>query len=542
MNARRTISGLAFAAFDSRFLPVVKISLPNFDLPPRLHLHGFSPWDTDRLWQALRTGQPPSALPGDFVLIAEGHTDGMPATVMASSVVSALPYFYWVSSDRQSLAHAATVFQVWRQAGIAWQWNDRALQCLPLLQHTLGDDSLHADIKRMPPAAVVVHRPGSLEIVVEPFWETLFDHAPRTDPEAAAASFERTLAATIGQEPVALSLSAGYDSRVLLAGALHLGTKPILGTMGRVQDTDRRIATRLAREFGLEHRIVELDPRQYLEEAARIVEITSGTKPANHWHTHLFIRQVQFPAGCAHLAGSNGEFVRTYFFDKGLAALVADTLPHSLSALFWRYKYSPDRRLRLATLDRLRETQHAWAFANIPPLIDASEPTAAGFLDRLDLFYACHRVRHFIGNGLALYHATVPTRSPFLDASFVRMGAGLPRRWKLSSRFHRHLIARFCPRLLDFPTDDTATSMAQHDRPLYWLRARPTCDFNIFGEVLELPETKALLLESPHLDQFVPRPQREEAYTRRQQPLLGVLLTLHFAAEKIAAAGAGARS
>jgi len=189
----------------------------------------------------------------------------------------------------------------------------------------------------------------------------------------------------------------------------------------------------------------------------------------------------------------------------GLAALVADALPRSLSAHFWRYKYSPNRRLRLPALDRLRETQHACTFADIPPSIDASEPTTAGFLDRLDLFYACHRMRHFIGNRLALYHAAIPTRSPFLDASFVRMGAGLSRRWKLSSRFHRHLIARFCPRLLDFPTDDTITSMAQHDRPLYWLRARPTCDFNIFSQVLELPETKALLLESPHLDQFAPR-------------------------------------
>jgi len=542
LSAGGAIGGPAIGVPGSRLLPVVKINVPNFDRPPRLHVHGFSPWAPDRLWQALRTGQPPSALPGDFVLMAEGNVDGLPATVLVSSVVSALPYFYWVSPDRQSFAHAATVFQVWRQAGIAWRWNDRALQCLPLLQHTLGDDSLHADIKRMPAAAVVVHRPGSLEIAREPFWETLFDDIARTDPEEVAASFETTLAAMIGPEPVALSLSAGYDSRVLLAGALHLGAKPILGTMGRAQDTDRRIAARLAQEFGLEHRIVELDPRQYLEEAARIVEITSGTKPANHWHTHLFIRQVQFPAGCAHLAGSNGEFVRTYFFDKGLAAFIADTLPRSFSALFWRYKYGPDRRLRLPALDRLREAQHACTFADIPSLIDASEPTTACFLDRLDLFYACHRVRHFIGNGLALYHAAIPTRSPFLDASFVRMGAGLPRRWKLSNRFHRRLIARFCPRLLDFPTDDTATSMAQHDRPFYWLRARPTSDFNIFGQVLALSETKALLLESPHLDQFVPRPLREEAYARRLQPLLAVLLTLHFVAEKIAVAGAGART
>ena len=519
----------------------MKINVPNFDRPPRLHVHGFSSWEPDRLWQALRSGQPPSALPGDFVLMAEGHANGLPATVLVSSVVSALPYFYWAAADRQNFAHAPTVFQVWRQAGIAWQWNDRALQCLPLLQHTLGDDSLHADIKRIPPAAVVVHRPGSLKIVCEPFWETLFDNTTPTDPESAAASFETTLTETIGREPMALSLSAGYDSRVLLAGALHLGVKPLLGTMGRAQDTDRRIAARLAQEFGLEHRIVELDPRQYLKEAARIVEITSGTKPANHWHTHLFIRQVQFPAGCTHLAGSNGEFVRTYFFDKGLAALIADPLPRSLSALFWRYKYGPERRLRLPALNRLRENQHTCAFADIPPLLDASEPTTARFLDRLDLFYACHRVRHFIGNGLALYHAAIPTRSPFLDASFVRMGAGLPRRWKLSNRFHRHLIARFCPRLLDFPTDDTATSLAQHDRPFDWLRARPSCDYNLFGQVLALPETRALLLDSPHLDQFVPRPQRQEAYTRRLQPLLAVLLTLHFAAENIAATRPGAR-
>jgi len=115
--------------------------------------------------------------------MAEGNVDGLPATVLVSSVVSALPYFYWVSPDRKASRTPRRFFQVWRQAGIAWRWNDRALQCLPLLQHTLGDDSLHADIKRMPAAAVVVHRPGSLEFVREPFWETLFRphraHRPR---------------------------------------------------------------------------------------------------------------------------------------------------------------------------------------------------------------------------------------------------------------------------------------------------------------------------------------------------------------------------
>jgi len=173
------------------------------------------------------------------------------------------------------------------------------------------------------------------------------------------------------------------------------------------------------------------------------------------------------------------------------------------------------------------------------PSVDRCQPAHHGAFSRPAGFVLCLPPRtHFIGNGWPSttppFHAfafsgrllradgrraapAVETLEPVPPASHR---AFLPAPARFSDGRHRHLAGAARP-------------------PFDWLRARPSCDYNLFGQVLALSETKALLLDSPHLDQFVPRPQREEAYTRRLQPLLAVLLTLHFAAENIAATRAG---
>ena len=506
-----------------------------FSMPPVLRLNGYSTLAPEELWGRLAQGRPPSALPGDFVLVAEGQTERGFATVLVSSVVSALPYFYYVTPDGGTFAHGPTVFDCWRKAKISWEWNARSLQCLALLQHTVGEDTLHRDIRRVPPAAILVHDSSGLRVEIEPFWDEIFQKPGENsaDPEATLTIFNQVFEEVAGRGQVALSLSAGYDSRALLAAALHVGMKPQLATMGPSASTDRRLAALMAREFGLEHRAVELDPQDYLREGARVVEITSGTKTANHWHTHLFIRKAGFPTSAVHLAGSNGEWARTYFLDKGLLAMMANWLPLPTSRWFWQAKYSPRRRIRLANLERILPEQTEWSFADIPRLLDAIQPSAGPLLNRLDQFYACHRVRHFIGNGVALYNAVVPTRSPFLDARFVRAAAGLPRSWKMNSRFHRYSIRRNCARLADFPTDESGISMSRQERKFYWLHKSTAVGYDAFGSMLALPETKALILDSPFLEQFLPRAIREQSLMAKASPLLGLLITLHFAAEKV---------
>ena len=93
---------------------------------------------------------------------------------------------------------------------------------------------------------------------------------------------------------VVLSLSGGFDSRVLLSRLLYHGARPVVGTMGFPSSTDRIVATLIAKAFNLEHRVVELQVSDYLLFAKEIVRLTGGTKTANHWHTYIYTRRVGF--------------------------------------------------------------------------------------------------------------------------------------------------------------------------------------------------------------------------------------------------------
>ena len=93
-------------------------------------------------------------------------------------------------------------------------------------------------------------------------------------------------------------------------------------------------------------------------------------------------------------------------------------------------------------------------------------------LRQLDHFYLEERVRHFIGNGLALYGLSAAWRTPFLSVPWIAEAEKVPRSWKLGNNWHRHAIARLLPELLDFPEQGVATTMAKTHAPFYWMPSR----------------------------------------------------------------------
>ena len=495
----------------------------------RFKLFGISPLPAAEIFQRVRAGQDVATLPGDFVVIDEG--DDQSGVAIATSALSVIPYFYGLSSDGTRFVHGPNVFHCARELGCGWRWNDRAVHCLALFQHTLQDDTLHADIHRVPPASVLTFRNGKLDIRRSNFWDRKVEVEPAFDVGKAVRPVNEITAEIIGDKKVFVSLSAGFDSRVLLSSVLALGARPIVGTMGSDAATDVKIAGAIARKFSLEHRVVRLKPEDYLNCAPEIVRLTSGTKTADNWHTYLFVKGIGRLDNTVHLAGSNGEFVRSYYFDKGILASASQCAPTSIAELFLRLKDSRRRRLPLLMSEGvLADERLAKQALN---LMANSLPNGGGWLTALDCFYALQRVRHFIGNGLALYNSVIPTASPFLDYRFVATSRRMPRRLKLNSCFHRRIIAENTPALLDLPADESGVPMRSSDRPGYWIKQRPTVGFNMFGEFADSDAGKSILIESPHLDRFLDRRAREAVCQQKIRPLAGLLISLHFASDEV---------
>jgi len=504
----------------------------------RFVLRGYSPWPAEKIVRMVDTGTGVAQIPGDFVAIAEGTCDGQAYTRIVTSMVAALPYYFTPGRGTQGpFEHGPTVFDVVRRARLSWRWNRRAISFLALLGHTVGDDTLHPDVFRVPNAAVITAMGGRLGRIErqDDAWRSVFAPTSVTDPQSAVATLRDVFGEMTTPARAVLSLSAGYDSRLLLALLLSLGERPLAITAGFADSTDVVVAGMIARALGLEHRIVELDPNDYLKHARDIVHATSGTKTAAHWHTDLYVRAAGIARDDVHYVGSNGEFARSYYLDRGAFAHALGVGPRALMEAFFAAKLT--RRARRLPPALLAAGPGPLACAR--HLTSLVQPFTRSFADALDCFYATQRVRHFIGNGLALYTQHSQPRSPFLDARWIRAVGGLPRRERLGSNHHRRAIATLLPDLLAFPTGGGGP-MARRAPPLYYVVKDKSVGYSPFDRVIRDSRVHEIIAEASALDEIVPRAARV-AEARRSGIASELLLTLAFASElgsEAAASGA----
>jgi asparagine synthase (glutamine-hydrolysing) len=493
-----------------------------------VRLAGFSSWSAGTILEQASRGVPVHAMPGDFVVCGERGAGEDRETVIVSSMVAATPYYY---APEVAHAHGDNVFSLARDLRLPWSWNERALRCLALVGHTVGDDTLHPAIRRVPGCCVLRCRFARWFIETSPFWQEPKKEAGSL--EEALAAFEAVLDELVLSDRPLVALSAGYDSRALLSRLVASGRKPVVATMGSSNATDVVVAAAIASSLGLEHHRFEIEPADYLRYAEEISSLTSGVKTGQNWHTFLYSRRAG-DLGCTkHVVGSNGEFARTFYLDAGLLALSSKALPSAAVTAYWTARLLRRRSRFPFRFDFLANEPSASISlaANLGRL--SSGP--GGLLDALDRFYVTQRVRHFIGAGLKLYSAHTHPVSPFLDARWIRPVARLARRWKLGSRYHREVIARNCSELLKFPTVGTSP-MGRHARPGYWLRKGSAVGYSPYATVLKSSALRDIVLERGPLDRFMARPDREAAWKASHHDTLDLLLTLHFAARSAVSA------
>ena len=297
-------------------------------------------------------------------------------------------------------------------------------------------------------------------------------------------------------------------------------------------------------EFGLEHRWVELKEEDYLKWAFDIIKLTGGTKTLANWHTFIYAQKVDFADDHLHFAGANGELFRSYYFDKGILARIADRLPAAQAMkILMSYKYSARRRLSgnwVATFD---SKDSGFKLSDVPAFCVNSVPLVnSSLLDRLDYFYMFERVRHFIGNGIALYNACVTTSSPFLDFRVAEAGVRLHRAAKQNDSFHRSLIRKNCPGLLDFPVDESGRTLADRGNLFYWLRHKPSTGYGIQDKLLLNSTLREIFIDSPYLNQFMERKLRKDALAKGAWQVFNFLVTMHFTCAEIESLGINEQS
>lgn len=477
------------------------------------YLHGYSPTPVGDLLRFIQGGGDVSDLTGDFVVVNPSPVDGF----AVSSFLSALPYYYALSAQGH-LVTGACAFEVAARAGLAWRWNERTIRSLALYGHSINDDTLCEGVYRLPPATRVSVKNGALKLEALPVRRFLWDED--TTQERAFGLLKRSFEGCVGgaASEVHLSLSAGYDSRLLLALCLDRGIKPQVSVMGYDNSTDVIMARAICQRVGLRLQVIALDPTDYLRHGARIAATTSGVKTAVNWHTYLYHLGKDFSRG-VHLVGSNGEFARSFFFDKPRFDPLAKHAPAVGMNAYW-FARCARRMMKFSRLNPLVGRNPLPVLGLAQRASVGRQWTASRFLPALDAFYAEQRVRHFIGGGLACYAAHGSPRSPFLDAPWMRAIAAMGRRFKQGNRFHADSTERLWAPLAEF-TYNRLPDQTQGE------------SYHPFGPLVKSDEVTELLVESSCLDGWTSRADRVALLTDAQCDQVeerNLWLTLHFAA------------
>lgn len=401
---------------------------------------------------------------GEYTLVYEDDRD----CCIITSPVGAMHYFY-TCSPRTGLVHGRRVLDILRRARLDWAWNWQALADLCQLENLTGNQTLHPEIQRVPPGTVLTYRRGSLNLDVRAAVDGF--QSLRSDPAAAVRTLNEEVARCSGDSPY-LSLSGGFDSRVILSSLLSQGIKPHLITMGSDSCSDVRVAREIARHFNLRHDLIRIELDDLIAHSAEISSLTNGTKTAWHWHTYLYPLKAAIPAGSSFFVGTLGEFARSYYFDRGRLGRVADLLPAQALDRFWSLKLRRHPTFLDAELAGL--TPQFAAQLQPEGIRDRVERLCGychqAFLPGLTRYYFEQRVPNFYANGIAMYQASSQWRSPFHNLSWLETIWNLKPAWKLGSNWHRYAITQNCPALLDFPEENgfNPSRMLSKAPPLYW--------------------------------------------------------------------------
>lgn len=184
--------------------------------------------------------------------------DGRQLTLESDAV--GLKPAYWAETAEGWLFGSTITDILVCEPSLAQPLDPIAVQFLFIGRATWEDRTLHQRVKRL--ASGAVYRwtlEGGLAVSRERRWAL-----PEADPDMTFKSFSREMDAQASRlmdgmlagnpEPLALSLSGGYDSRLLAAMTVERGHRPLSITFGAKHTREARAAAEIARLLGLPHR------------------------------------------------------------------------------------------------------------------------------------------------------------------------------------------------------------------------------------------------------------------------------------------------
>jgi hypothetical protein len=345
----------------------------------------------------------------------------------------------------------------------------------------------------MRPAVLASLLGGGWPLSGDPVWEGIDRIQPEPPPVTPGGGFDADCAATTlvaavraladwPERPSTVPVTAGRDSRLVLAAALAAGIDFDTTTGGEPGHPDVEIGKELARVAGVPWKPIEPDPHGSVtndwHRAAELLWLTSSG-------TASLADAAGFPFGPRpgplplwH-SGQGGEIARTYYGDAS-----------ERGALYATFVARRPGRREILNRDGMRLVRKQ---------LDAflEEQIAAGIEegDLSDMFYLHRRMGTWAGPTHGAVEYVRDSTSPLWSRRLLPQLLGLPRRARAREEFHRQVLERLAPQLLEVPFEKQR-SMARKIAEELRRRIRPpAAPDDPFARVL--PEIRDAVLSQP---------------------------------------------
>lgn len=266
-----------------------------------------------------------------------------------------------------------------------------------------------------------------------------------------------------------LSLSGGYDSRLLLALLLDAGVKPRLFTYGKETDRDCQIARQIAESEGLAFEWIDKSQQPPIPVDTYAAHVEASYGVFDGWKvTGLFDSGADAPDRAARVRdgwikvnGSLGEIYRNFFY-----------LPdrtYSARDVVWSFfaRYAPEWCTSLFDAEAYE--------SSLAEEITEALGITSGRLTRseVELVYPLVRGRYWTAREVPINQSFGPCFFPFLEPAVIKDTCDIPIALKNYGFFEGHLVRRLNPSIAACPSI-YGHSLAVDPPRFYRLRAQLT--------------------------------------------------------------------
>lgn len=251
----------------------------------------------------------------------------------------------------------------------------------------------------------------------------------------SARILQQSMRAIVNRGPTAFAVTAGRDSRTLLAASRAVADKLWVHTAmyGELNphSPDFRVSAQLCAIAGVKQNIIPC-PKRMTEPFASV--FMKNHDPSHHFWGRIsqgFLEK--YPADTISVRGNVSEAARCVFYAGGIHPAYLDGADLA-------------RRCKMPVIEFTRHHFDEW-------LADAAPAAEAFNYKVLDLFFLEHRMPNWLALSQTQYDIVYETFSPYSNRRLISTMLATPpsERIKPASKIYRELIQRMWPELLPFP-------------------------------------------------------------------------------------------